>query len=310
MILTITLNPSIDRRYLVDGFAEGKVFRAKEVQYTPGGKGINVAKVAHAFEKSLLTTGLLGGRSGDFIKEELDKMDIKHNFVDIDGETRSCIAILSDGASQTEVLESGPSISQEEAEAFYSFFESSLGDYEVITASGSLPKGLEVDSYKRLIQIAKKHKKKFILDTSGPALVAGLEAAPFLVKPNKEELEKLLGYKISNKDDIIKGARPILDKGVDLVLVSLGSDGALALDQDHIYQVSIPQVEAVNPVGSGDSMVAGLAVSIYRGYDLERTLSFAAACGTANAMEAETGKVDPANVAKLMEAIRVERLKA
>lgn len=309
LILTITLNPSIDRRYVVDGFEKGKVFRAKEVQYTPGGKGINVTKVIKFLGEPVMATGFLGGRSGEYIEDELDKMYIKHKFININGETRSCIAILSDDKSQTEVLEDGPHIGEKGILDFYEFYEDIIDDFEIICASGSLPEGVRADTYRKLIGIAKKHDKKFILDTSGEALKLGIEGGPFLVKPNKEELEKLVGYTISNEDEIAEGAKHLLDKGINIVVVSLGFEGAMAFSGDYAYKVKVPKVNAVNPVGSGDSMVAGFAVSILRKYDLETMLRLAAACGTANAMEKETGKVNIDNVKRIMRETKIEKMK-
>lgn len=309
MILTITLNPSVDRRYVVNGFEKGKVFRAEEVQYTPGGKGINVTKVIKSLGEPVMATGFLGGRSGEYIKDELDSMDIQHNFIGINGETRSCIAILSEDKSQTEVLEGGPNISEEEMENFFGMYSDVIRDCEIICASGSLPEGLGMDTYRKLIDIAKEHEKKFILDTSGEALKLGTKGAPFLVKPNKEELEKLVGHNISNEDEIAEGAKHLLDKGINIVVVSLGSEGAMAFSGDYAYKVKVPKVNAVNPVGSGDSMVAGFAVSILRKYDFETMLRLAAACGTANAMEKETGKVNIDNVRRIMRDIKIEKMR-
>ena len=308
MILTITLNPSIDRRYVVDGFEKGRVFRAREVQYTPGGKGLNVTKVIKAFNEPVVATGFLGGRSGEYIKDQLDNMNIQHKFVDIRGETRSCIAILSDDKSQTEVLEDGPYIFKEETLNFYELYRDIIKECEIICASGSLPKGLTSDTYRKLIDIAKEQNKKFILDTSGEALRLGVEGAPFLVKPNKEELEKLVGHSIVNEYEIFKSAKHLLDKGINIVVISLGSKGSVVFSNDYAYMVKPPKVNAINPVGSGDSMVAGFAVALKRDYDFETMIRFASACGTANAMEAETGKVDIDNVRRLMKEIKIEEI--
>ena len=308
MILTITLNPSIDRRYVVDGFEKGRVFRAREVQYTPGGKGLNVTKVIKAFNEPVVATGFLGGRSGEYIKDQLDDMNIQHKFVDIRGETRSCIAILSDDKSQTEVLEDGPYIFKEETLNFYELYRDIIKECEIICASGSLPKGLTSDTYRKLIDIAKEQNKKFILDTSGEALRLGVEGAPFLVKPNKEELENLVGHSIINEYEIFKSAKYLLDKGINIVVISLGSKGSVVFSNDYAYMVKPPKVNAINPVGSGDSMVAGFAVALKRNYDFETMIRFASACGTANAMEAETGKVDIDNVRRLMKEIKIEEI--
>jgi len=309
MLLTITLNPSIDRRYSVNGFEKGKIFRTDGFQYTPGGKGINVAKVIKAFDEPVVATGFLGGRAGSFIKEKLDEMNITSEFISIKGETRSCIAILSDDGSQTEILEPGPLILQEDMEKFLYLYENLIKDADVICASGSLPRGLGVATYKVLIELANKQRKKFILDTSREALKQGIESKPYLIKPNKEELESLLGISICSENDIIKAAKYLINKGISIVAISLGKEGSLVVIDNYMYRVKTPKIDAVNPVGSGDSMIAGFAVSIKRNYDFEYMLRLAAACGTANAMEEETGKVDINKVNKLMNKITVEKVK-
>lgn len=308
MTLTITLNPSIDRRYNLEEFEKGEIFRAKDVQYTAGGKGLNVTRVIKSFQESVMATGFLGGFSGDYILNELDSMGIAHNFISIEGETRSCLAIISDDGVQTEILESGPIISEKEKEKFLKLYRNIIKDHDIIIASGSLPRGLDVSIYKELIEIGKDMNKKFILDTSGEALKYGIEAAPYLVKPNKEELEKFMGVSINSEEDIINGANYILNKGVEIVVVSLGKDGSMIFYDNEIYRVKAPNIKAINPVGSGDSMVAGFAISLMRKYDFEHMLKFATACGTANAMELETGKVDSNNVDRIIEEIKIEKM--
>ena len=192
MILTITLNPSIDRRYNVKDFEKGKIFRTEDYQYTIGGKGINVSKVIKVLGQEVLATGFLGGNSGEYIIDGLNEMDIENNFVNISGQTRSCLAIISNDGSQTEILERGPLISEDEKNKFLTIYESLLDKVDIICASGSLPKGLDYNIYSDLIRIAKEKNKKFLLDTSGEALKQGIEAGPYLIKPNKEEFRTIL----------------------------------------------------------------------------------------------------------------------
>ena len=307
MILTITLNPSVDRRYNVSKFEIGKVFRSEETQSTPGGKGINVSKVLKLLGEEPLATGFLGGRAGEYIQENLNSLNIENKFVNIDGETRSCIAIISED-TQTEVLESGPRIADVELGLFLKRYKYLLKRCKYISISGSLPKGLARDTYKRLIEIAKEEGKYVLLDTSGKALETAIEAQPFLIKPNLDELQNLLGIKIDSEKDIIKAGKELLEKGIELVVVSLGEEGSLVFNKEDVYRVQVPEIEPVNPVGSGDSMIAGFAAGLSRAYNLEKTLKLAAACGTLNAMEKETGHLDPSKVAPMMEKIRVEKL--
>lgn len=309
MILTITLNPSIDRRYSIKGFEKGRVFRATDVQFTVGGNGLNVTKVINAFNEPVMATGFLGGRSGEYIKEQLDATGIKHNFISINGETRSCLAILSDDGSQTEILEKGPSISGEDVLEFYELYRELIKEVDIICASGSLPHGLPPETYGNLIIMAREAGKKFFLDTSGEALKYGVEAAPFLVKPNREELEGLMGCKIDSEREIIQAGKYMLENDINIVMISLGEEGAIVFHNGYIYRIRVPKVKAVNPVGSGDAMIGGFVASLYRDYDFEFILKVAAACGTANAMEAETGKVDMINMKRIMNEIIITRSK-
>lgn len=310
MILTITLNPSIDRRYMVDDFEAEGVFRAREVQYTPGGKGINVSKVSKKLGHEVVATGFLGGRSGEFIGESLEQLNIENKFVQIDNETRSCIAILSDNGGQTEVLEPGPEIHEEDLEKFFRNYKILLNNCDIVCASGSLPRGVPTDIYRELIELANAKGKKFLLDTSGDALIEGLKTPPFLIKPNKEELETILGTPIRTNVELIDGIKHISQYGIGIIVVSLGSEGSLISYGDKIYKVGIPEVKTINPVGSGDSMIAGFAVALERGYDFEKMIKFASACGTANAMEEETGKVEVEKVEEIVKEIRVGKLEA
>lgn len=306
MITTITLNPSIDKRYVVDNFKIGGVFRVKEMQQTPGGKGLNVTRVINQIGEPVAATGFLGGKNGEFIKESLNRLGIPNSFITIKGEIRSCIAILSSYGSQTEVLESGPEISEIEIERFYERYKELIKRSSIIIASGSLPKSVPIDMYKDLITLSKKRGIKFILDTSGKALIEGIKAQPYLIKPNKEELEAIVGSKINSEEDLILWGKELCNNGIEIVVISLGGEGSLVFHKKSIYRVKVPKVELVNPVGSGDAMVAGFAVAIKRGFDIKEMISFASACGTANAMEEETGYVNLKNVKGIKEKILIE----
>lgn len=308
-MITVTLNPSIDRRYNIKDFERGKVFRADDFQYTPGGKGLNVAKVIKTLGEPVVATGFLGGKSGSYIREKLNEMNIEHKFLSIDGETRSCLAIISDDGSQTEILESGPLILEKDMDGFYNLYKELIEDEEIICISGSMPKDIDIDTYKNLIEIANKEGKKVLLDTSGEALKKGMEGKPYLIKPNKEELEAIVGNSISTEDDVIKGVSAIIKNGINIIAVSLGKEGCLVFNDNYMYRVTIPKVTAVNPVGSGDAMIAGFAVSLKRNYEFENMIKLAAACGTANALEKETGKVDINNINSLINHIIIEKIK-
>lgn len=308
MIATITLNPSIDKHYIINDLIKGNVMRAKKVENTAGGKGLNVSRVIKLLGEDVLATGFLGGKFGEFIEEKLNELCINNRFTKIKEETRSCLAFITNDGVQTEVLEPGPTIQSSEIEKWMEDYESVLNKASIVCASGSLPRGVAPHMYAQIVKKAKLKGIKFLVDTSGDALSTCIEEAPFFIKPNLDELRAITGRNIENQDDILEIIDSMHEKGIEFVLVSLGKDGSIAGFRGEKYRVHIPKVDVVNPVGSGDSMVAGIAVALKRGYDIKETLTFASACGTANAMEATTGYVDLNNVNQLKNEIRVEAL--
>lgn len=308
MIGTITLNPSIDKRYIMEDFLLGEVMRAKEVHSTAGGKGINVSRVIRLLEEPVMATGFLGGGNGEFIKASIKKLNIEDYFVNVEGETRNCLAFISNNFKQTEVLEPGPVIKEYETENFIKAYEDMLSKCNILIASGSLPQGMEKNFYATLIEKANKEGKKFLLDTSGQSLIEAIKAKPFFIKPNADELSVISGRSIEKDEDIISVMDSIHEKGVSLIVVSQGEKGAIASFKGERYKINIPKVKAVNAVGSGDSMVAGIAVALNRGYSLEETLIMGAASGTANAMEEQTGYANKVNVDKLMKEIKISKI--
>lgn len=308
MILVLNLNASIDKKYKIKNIEKGTVMRASSVHNTAGGKGLHVANVATILGEDTLATGFLGGNTGDFIKDKLSEMNIKNDFVSIKNATRECLAFITEDLEQTEVLEPGPELIDGELEKFLEKYKILLKDASVVVASGSVPRNLSKDIYKKLIEIAKENNKKFLLDTSGELLIKGIEGKPFFIKPNKDEIEDIMGRKVETTEDILKEIDEFHKKGIEFVVISLGKDGSIAGYKGEKYRVKVPKVKAVNPVGSGDAFVGGIATGIERGYNIEKILAFAAACGTSNALEEETGVVNKETVNKLMEQVEVTKL--
>ncbi|MEG2254066.1 MAG: hexose kinase [Vagococcus sp.] len=308
MILTVTMNPSVDMSYALPTFAMDQVNRCQNVRKTAGGKGLNVTRVIHRMGEPVKATGLLGGVLGTFIKEELNQNDITHAFSPIKGDTRNCIAVLHDGGKQTEILEAGPTVSQEELIRFENLLLEEAQQVDVITISGSLPKGAPVNFYADLLEKVEKLPVKVILDTSGESLEACLKSSvkPYGIKPNLEELSSLLNQEVTlEEEDLKQVLSQELFCGIPLILVSLGKDGAFAKYQEAFYRVSIPKVAVLNPVGSGDSTVAGLGIAIKKGLAIEETLKTAMALGILNAMESQTGYVNPDKFDEIFKQIDV-----
>ena len=300
MILTVTMNPSIDTRYQLDKLIIDDVNRVTP-EKTAGGKGLNVSRVLLQLGDDVLATGLLGGHMGAYMAELMDAymaelMDadgVKNDFVPIAGETRICLNILHEG-NQTELLESGPQIAPAELEAFTAKFAELAAKADVVTLSGSLPRGVDAGYYAELVKIAEEAGAKVLLDTSGASLEAALEsdAKPELVKPNLTEINGLLGTSFTTDDvDALREALAADDRfaGIPWVVVSMGAAGSVGFHEGRAFRAKTPAIAAVNATGSGDSTIAGFAHAIAAGADDVTVLKTANTCGKLNAMDPKTG---------------------
>lgn len=310
-ILTVSVNPSVDIAYHLDTFQLDTVNRTKKVYKTAGGKGLNVARVLQQLSACTLITGIIGGTLGDFLIQQLDKNQIPHQFFSINAEIRNCIAILHAG-KQTEILEAGPTISLKECREFTKHFIELLDRVDMVCISGSLAKGMPADYYVELIENCAKKGIPCLLDCSNEALVQALQAPvkPALIKPNLEELSQLLQISFSEnfESEIIQALNQPIFADVEWIVVSLGKDGALAKHKDQFYRVKIPQIPVVNPVGSGDATLAGLAYGLSKEWMDEEILRLGNVCGMLNAQENETGKINVQQLADLKEKIQVIRI--
>ncbi|CRK81323.1 tagatose-6-phosphate kinase [Neobacillus massiliamazoniensis] len=310
MILAVTMNPSVDISYPIQDFKLDQVNRVEHVRKTAGGKGLNVARVIKQMGEDVLATGLLGGAIGDFIIQELMKSEIKHDFFRINQESRNCIAILHDG-QQTEILESGPTLSMEEGEAFLEKYREQLSEASIVTISGSLPKGLDCGYYRQMVEMGREKGVPVIVDTSGEALRQVLfhQVKPFAIKPNIDELSQLLNVKVEGSISSLKHLLSNeLFQGIEWIVVSMGRDGAFVKHGEEYYRVTIPRIDVVNPVGSGDATVAGLAVALNRKQTVQDVLKTAMTTGMLNTMEAGTGYINLAKFGQLLELVKVKKV--
>lgn len=289
MVTTVTLNVAIDKAYVVERLDRGTVMRVKKCTNTAGGKGLNVTKIIQQCGEEVIATGFVGGHAGAFVEEMLNAQGIANRFVKVQGETRSCINILEADGTSTEFLEPGEPVSPEDVDRFLQGFDDVIKDSSVVTISGSVPKGVSVSMYAELIKRIKAKGKKVILDTSGNLLKESIKACPSMIKPNKDEIEDLLGIQVTNHKELVEGAIALHKKGIEVVAVSMGSEGVLVVSEEGIYIGKPPKIQTVNTVGCGDSMTAAFAVGFARGLRIDDTICYAVAVSSANAMTMETG---------------------
>lgn len=309
MITTVTLNVSVDKAYKIKGCVEsGKVIRVLECNNTAGGKGLNVSRVISLCKEEVLATGFVGGHCGALAEELLKKDNIKNQFTHVKSETRNCINILDDNNISTEFLEKGSFISEDEINKFICDFDKIIDSSNIITISGSVPQGVPADIYATLIKMIKDKNKKVILDASGDLLKEGIKALPTMIKPNSEEMENLLGVSINNREEVINSAIKLHESGIEIVVVSLGKDGALLVCKEGVYHGKPPKINVVNTVGCGDSMVAAFAVAMEREYSNIDSLKYAISISAANAMTFSTGNFNSGDADNILKNIIIDKI--
>ena len=295
MILTVSLNPAVDKTCETVRLLPGEVNRMRRTFSVAGGTGINVTKILRQFHLPVAAMGFLGGYSGRMIEDTVMKLGAECHFTRVKGDTRTNINILGDDGYVTELLESGPEITDKELENFRKEFMYCLEQCDFVVLSGSAPKGVPADIYAGLIAQCKAEGRRVVLDTSGDFLKAGAAAKPYMIKPNKKEMEFLVGHKLPDRASIADEAKKLIEGGIEKVVVSLGSQGLLYVDCNHVIFEPAKEVEVFNTVGCGDSVVASLAMSEIAGENADIALKKAAALSAANAATLESGCI-PMNI--------------
>lgn len=309
MILTVTMNAAIDKRYVVKRFEEGQVNRVTTCTYTPGGKGLNVSKPASIAGAEVVATGFVGGHAGDYIVDSLKNFGIKSEFYHMNEESRSCINIWNEEKrEQTEFLEPGFTVSEEDFDKFMEKFEKLIVQADVVAISGSLPKGLDGTAYQRMVKAVKDAGKKVILDTSGNLLEMGIKAKPTMVKPNIDEIRMLTGSHCDTREELVEAAQKIHSAGIEVVVISLGGEGSVLVCDNGVYRAVVPKIDAVNTVGCGDSMIAGFALGFENNLPIEETLKLASAISAAAALREETGFFVKEDMERILPDIKIEKM--
>lgn len=281
MIITVTCNPSIDYFMNIDNPKLHALNRSHGEEVQAGGKGVNVSMMLDTLEENTGMLGFIAGNTGTLFLDLLQDMtDVPADFVMAkQGFTRINVKVRP--GVETELNGQGPTVTEKEVEALIAKIKA-YGDSSVIVLSGSLAHGLEQDFYARLLK--EFPSRRFVVDTSGDALLKTLAYHPYLIKPNGKELEGVIGRPVKTKADAASGARTLIEKGARYVLVSLGGHGAVLVDpQGKAWQANAPKGRVVNTIGSGDSMVAGFLAAMEETHDPEEALRLGVAAGSASA---------------------------
>lgn len=280
MLYTLTLNPSIDYAVEIDDITIGATNYSNNEYMLPGGKGINVSRILNQLKVANESIGFIGGYTGQFIEEWLNKEQAQSHFIHVDGDTR--INIKLKGNHETEINGKGPVISQEDREKLFNYLRQ-LTSNDVLIISGSKNRGLPETFYIEIIKLIKQKDVAFVIDTNSKELLEALAFQPFLVKPNQAELENLFDVSIDSTETAIEYGQKLQQLGAQNVIVSLGGAGAILIDEKQTFIAQAPKGKVFNTVGSGDSMIAGFVGGIEKGLQKREAFELAVQCGSATA---------------------------
>jgi 1-phosphofructokinase/tagatose 6-phosphate kinase len=311
MIITVTLNPALDKTLEVPNFTPGRRHRTVDQVTMPGGKGVNVARAIKRLGQPVIATGLAGGATGTRIVEALNDDAILNAFVRIREESRTNTAVLDPTTGQqTEINERGPAISSQEMELFREKLLYLAKGASMCVFAGSLPRGLETDAYADLIREVKKLGVTTLVDTDGEPLRLGMRAEPDLVSPNELEAEELVGQEFNDVEDRAQAVVEMTRLGAAEAIMTV-SDGCYAYvldDGPTLYRVTVEEQEARSRIGSGDAFLAGYVSARYAGRAPVECLRYGVACGAESIQHFGAGVIDPDKVERLVAEVDAQRL--
>lgn len=316
MIVTVTMNPSIDLAYFIEHFKLGRMNRFDSPTKSIGGKGINAGRTAALSGSDVRLTGFLAGDVGELVERYLQAENLfTLDMLDTSGETRNAITIMHDNHTHTEIVESGPEISDEEVYHLLAKLKNiyQQENLKVICISGSINSKNEQIYLEMLTYIREQIDENIpvFMDVSGHQLLSLLknkDYKPSFIKPNVHELGEILHKEIETKEQAQKElAHPYFQR-IDYIMISCGDEGALCKVGDDFYDITIPSIDIVNTTGSGDASVGGFAHAVENNFSLEDTFKYSMACGMSNAQHGEVGFINKADVEKFIQQIHVQKL--
>ncbi len=309
MIYTVTLNPALDKTVEIPGMALDTVNRITAMRTDPGGKGINVSKVIAKLGGESRAVGILGGESGRMLEKLLEGEPFTTQFHFVEGQTRTNLKIIDrEGHTNTDINEPGLTVSAADLDALLHELLGEIQPGDIVVLAGSLPKGAPQDTCRTWTAACRKAGARVFLDADGALLTEGIKAAPYLVKPNDDELSRLAGRKLETIEELTAEGEKLLEQGIERVVISLGSRGALYLRKGSTIYAEGLKVPVGSTVGAGDSVVAALAFAEAQGLSEEEAVRLSTATGAANVMCSGTQAAERAVIEELLPKVRFSRL--
>ena len=309
MIYTVTLNPALDKTVEIPDMALDTVNRITKMRTDPGGKGINVSKVIAKLGGESRAVGILGGESGKMLEKLLEGEPFTTQFHFVEGQTRTNLKIIDrEGHTNTDINEPGLTVTAADLDALLGELLHQIQPGDIVVLAGSLPKGAPQDTYRTWTTACRKAGARVFLDADGVLLAEGLKAAPYLVKPNDDELSRLAGRKLETIEALTAEGEKLLEQGVERVVISLGGRGALYLRKGSTIYAEGLKVPVGSTVGAGDSVVAALAFAEAQGLSEEEAVRLSTATGAANVMCSGTQAAERAVIEELLPNVRFSHL--
>lgn len=310
MIVTVTMNPAIDKTVDIDVLEWGGLNRIKHVELDAGGKGINVSKTIHEIGGKSIATGFIAGNTGKIIRGVMDEWNIENDFIEVSGETRTNTKVFEKTGELTELNEPGPVVEEKDVEALLEKLESYADQNTLFVLAGSVPQGVEKDIYRKIIERVHKKGARVLLDADGELFTNALEAGPDIIKPNRVELEQYAGMDyIASEQELLLIADRLMKKGIGTVAVSMGKSGAIFLQEG--YRVRCPglRVKAHSTVGAGDAMVAALSYAWDEGMSPDDTVKMCMAVSAGAVTTIGTKPPSREVVDSLLGQVEIEEIK-
>jgi 1-phosphofructokinase family hexose kinase len=310
MILCVTPNPALDRTLVVKDFANGGVFRPQENMVAAGGKGLNVARAIHTLGGEPICAGFLGGFSGKYLAEMVQQGGVDSRWTWLsEGETRTCVILIDPETQLTTVVnEPGPQLTHADWSRLGEDLRQAAAQTSLISFSGSLPRASSPDVFAALVADLIAAGKQVWVDTSGAPLAAASNVRGIRIKVNDEEAAALVNAPIHNPTDAVAVARQIHARTRETVVITMGAQGAVLLDQDTAWHAAAPRIDVKSGVGGGDSFLGGFLLALHNGAALSAALGQAAAAGTANALSIGGGRFTRLEFEAIVQQIQVTRL--
>ncbi|WP_249030025.1 1-phosphofructokinase [Tannockella kyphosi] len=307
MIITVTLNPAIDKTAQLEMLEVNELNRLTNVILDAGGKGINVSKAIQELGGTSICTGFIAGTNGKWIQDELVEKGLECRFKEVPGNTRMNLKVLDKEMNLTELNETGLPISKEDIESFTEQLINMCNPGDTVVLAGSVPAGVEKNIYFDLTKLLKSKGMKVVLDADGELFDLGIEAGPSVIKPNKYELCKYFDLsKDISDEEMVEHAKKLLDKGMETIAISLGSRGAIFVRKEKVAYVKGLKIKAHSAVGAGDSMVGAISYAMEQQLNFEDFITLAVAT-SAGAVMTEGTKAPSIDVVKgLMEQVEIE----